>query len=158
MHVAIAVCWPTRHQQAATMAFCAEFSYRMNIAHKRGDLCTITSATSSNSRCRARRGSALRRVHPEIRSAESVFFQHGPDRFRRALAHSFRPRLRRFRPWWRNSGLAVDMLFGPAYKGIALAAATAIALADQHQRDLPWAYNRKEAKDHGEGGVWSVRR
>jgi orotate phosphoribosyltransferase len=52
-----------------------------------------------------------------------------------------------------QSGLAVDMLFGPAYKGIALAAATAIALADQHQRDLPWAYNRKEAKDHGEGGT-----
>ncbi|MDG2539807.1 orotate phosphoribosyltransferase [Dyella jiangningensis] len=52
-----------------------------------------------------------------------------------------------------NSGIEVDMLFGPAYKGIALAAATAIALADQHGRDLPWAYNRKEAKDHGEGGV-----
>ena len=52
-----------------------------------------------------------------------------------------------------NSDLAVDMLFGPAYKGIALAAATAIALAEQHQRDLPWAYNRKEAKDHGEGGT-----
>jgi orotate phosphoribosyltransferase len=52
-----------------------------------------------------------------------------------------------------NSGLQVDMLFGPAYKGIALAAATAIALADQHRRDLPWAYNRKEAKDHGEGGT-----
>jgi orotate phosphoribosyltransferase len=52
-----------------------------------------------------------------------------------------------------NSGLDVDMLFGPAYKGIALAAATAIALADEHDRDLPWAYNRKEAKDHGEGGV-----
>jgi orotate phosphoribosyltransferase len=52
-----------------------------------------------------------------------------------------------------HAGLTVDMLFGPAYKGIALAAATAIALADQHQRDLPWAYNRKEAKDHGEGGV-----
>jgi orotate phosphoribosyltransferase len=52
-----------------------------------------------------------------------------------------------------NSGLAVDMLFGPAYKGIALAAATAMALADEHGRDLPWAYNRKEAKDHGEGGV-----
>jgi orotate phosphoribosyltransferase len=51
-----------------------------------------------------------------------------------------------------RSELAVDMLFGPAYKGIALAAATAIALADHHQRDLPWAYNRKEAKDHGEGG------
>jgi orotate phosphoribosyltransferase len=52
-----------------------------------------------------------------------------------------------------NSGLEVDMLFGPAYKGIALAAATAMALADEHDRDLPWAYNRKEAKDHGEGGV-----
>ena len=52
-----------------------------------------------------------------------------------------------------NSGIAVDMLFGPAYKGIALAAATAIALADGHARDLPWAYNRKEAKDHGEGGT-----
>jgi orotate phosphoribosyltransferase len=52
-----------------------------------------------------------------------------------------------------NSGLAADMLFGPAYKGIPLAAATGIALADQHGRDLPWAYNRKEAKDHGEGGV-----
>lgn len=52
-----------------------------------------------------------------------------------------------------HAGLEVDMLFGPAYKGIALAAATAIALAEQHQRDLPWAYNRKEAKEHGEGGV-----
>lgn len=52
-----------------------------------------------------------------------------------------------------DSGVAVDMLFGPAYKGIALAAGTAIALADHHQRDLPWAYNRKEAKQHGEGGV-----
>ncbi|MCE5232876.1 MAG: orotate phosphoribosyltransferase [Xanthomonadaceae bacterium] len=52
-----------------------------------------------------------------------------------------------------QSGLAFDMLFGPAYKGIPLAAATAIALAEQHGRDLPWAYNRKEAKDHGEGGT-----
>jgi orotate phosphoribosyltransferase len=52
-----------------------------------------------------------------------------------------------------ETGIQVDMLFGPAYKGIALAAATAIALADQHGRDLPWAYNRKEAKDHGEGGM-----
>lgn len=52
-----------------------------------------------------------------------------------------------------RSQLPVDMLFGPAYKGIALAAATAIALATRHGRDLPWAYNRKEVKDHGEGGV-----
>ena len=46
-----------------------------------------------------------------------------------------------------------DMLFGPAYKGIPLAAATAIALATRHGRNLPWAYNRKEAKDHGESGI-----
>ena len=52
-----------------------------------------------------------------------------------------------------HSDVAFDMLFGPAYKGIPLAAATAIALADHHDRDLPWAYNRKEAKDHGEGGI-----
>ena len=45
-----------------------------------------------------------------------------------------------------------DLVFGPAYKGIPLAATTAIALADQFQRDLPYCYNRKEAKDHGEGG------
>jgi orotate phosphoribosyltransferase len=52
-----------------------------------------------------------------------------------------------------TGGIAFDMLFGPAYKGIALAAATSIALAREHARDVPWAYNRKEAKDHGEGGA-----
>ncbi|ROR34482.1 orotate phosphoribosyltransferase [Inmirania thermothiophila] len=51
------------------------------------------------------------------------------------------------------SGVACDMLFGPAYKGIPLVAATAIALAREHGRDLPFAFNRKEAKHHGEGGV-----
>jgi len=51
-----------------------------------------------------------------------------------------------------TSGIGFDMLFGPAYKGIPLAATTAIALADQHDLDLPWCFNRKEAKDHGEGG------
>lgn len=51
-----------------------------------------------------------------------------------------------------ESGLAFDVLFGPAYKGIPLAAATAVALAEHHQRDVPWCFNRKEAKDHGEGG------
>ncbi len=50
------------------------------------------------------------------------------------------------------SGLQFDMLFGPAYKGITLAAAVAIELARQG-RNLPFAYNRKEAKDHGEGGT-----
>lgn len=44
------------------------------------------------------------------------------------------------------------ILFGPAYKGIPLASATAAALADHHQRDVPFAFNRKEVKDHGEGG------
>ena len=52
-----------------------------------------------------------------------------------------------------NSGIAHDMLFGPAYKGIPLAVATSIALADHHQRDIPYAFNRKEAKKHGEGGT-----
>ena len=51
-----------------------------------------------------------------------------------------------------DSGIAFDVLFGPAYKGIPLAAATAVALAEQHQLDLPWCFNRKEAKTHGEGG------
>ena len=50
------------------------------------------------------------------------------------------------------SAIACDQLFGPAYKGIALAAATAIALSENGQ-NLPWSFNRKEAKDHGEGGV-----
>jgi orotate phosphoribosyltransferase len=51
------------------------------------------------------------------------------------------------------SGIGFDIVFGPAYKGIPLAAATAIALADKYGRDLPYCYNRKEAKDHGEGGT-----
>jgi len=50
------------------------------------------------------------------------------------------------------AGIGFDMLYGPAYKGIPLVAATCIALADQHGRDLPFAFNRKETKDHGEGG------
>ena len=51
-----------------------------------------------------------------------------------------------------DAGLPFDMLFGPAYKGIALVAATAIALAEHHGRNVAWAFNRKEAKDHGEAG------
>jgi orotate phosphoribosyltransferase len=50
------------------------------------------------------------------------------------------------------SDLNVDMLFGPAYKGIPLVAITAAAMAERHGRNLPFAFNRKEAKDHGEGG------
>lgn len=55
-----------------------------------------------------------------------------------------------------DAGIEFDMLFGPAYKGIALAATTAIALSDHGAlsgRSVPFAFNRKEAKDHGEGGT-----
>jgi orotate phosphoribosyltransferase len=52
-----------------------------------------------------------------------------------------------------DSGIDFDVLFGPAYKGIPLAATAAVALAEHHQRDVPWCFNRKEAKDHGEGGT-----
>lgn len=51
-----------------------------------------------------------------------------------------------------DAGVEADMLFGPAYKGIPLVSATAIGLALEHDRDMPWAFDRKEAKDHGEGG------
>ncbi len=52
-----------------------------------------------------------------------------------------------------ESGIGFDMLFGPAYKGIPLVALTAAALAEHHGRDLPFCFNRKEVKDHGEGGA-----
>ncbi|PCH63552.1 MAG: orotate phosphoribosyltransferase [Gammaproteobacteria bacterium] len=52
-----------------------------------------------------------------------------------------------------DSGLEFDMLFGPAYKGIPLAVSCAIALAEHHNRNVPYAFNRKEVKDHGEGGT-----
>lgn len=52
-----------------------------------------------------------------------------------------------------SAGLEFDFVFGPAYKGIPLAAATCIALADVHRRNIPYSYNRKEQKDHGEGGM-----
>ncbi|MBY5923332.1 orotate phosphoribosyltransferase [Ferrimonas balearica] len=51
-----------------------------------------------------------------------------------------------------DSGIEFDLLFGPAYKGIPIATTTAVALADHHEMDLPYCFNRKEAKDHGEGG------
>ena len=51
-----------------------------------------------------------------------------------------------------QANLQFDVLFGPAYKGIPLVSAAAVALADWHSRDVPWSFNRKEAKDHGEGG------
>lgn len=52
-----------------------------------------------------------------------------------------------------RAGVEFDMIFGPAYKGIPLATALVIALATHHGRNVPYAFNRKEAKDHGEGGT-----
>jgi orotate phosphoribosyltransferase len=52
-----------------------------------------------------------------------------------------------------SANIEFDVLFGPAYKGIPLAATTAVALADKHQIDTPFCFNRKEAKAHGEGGT-----
>lgn len=51
-----------------------------------------------------------------------------------------------------DSTIEFDLLFGPAYKGIPIATTTAVALADHHNRDIPYCFNRKEAKTHGEGG------
>ncbi|CDG89585.1 orotate phosphoribosyltransferase [Xenorhabdus bovienii] len=51
-----------------------------------------------------------------------------------------------------DSGISCDLLFGPAYKGIPIATTTAVALAEHHDIDMPYCFNRKEAKDHGEGG------
>ena len=51
-----------------------------------------------------------------------------------------------------DAGIPYDVLFGPAYKGIPIASATTVQLAEVHDQDVPWCFNRKEAKDHGEGG------
>lgn len=52
-----------------------------------------------------------------------------------------------------DSSIDFDLLFGPAYKGIPIATTTAVALAEHYDRDIPYCFNRKEAKDHGEGGT-----
>lgn len=77
------------------------------------------------------------------------FFNAGLFRSGRALA-----RLGRFYAQAiAASKVEYDVVFGPAYKGIPLAAVTAVALSDHHDRDVPYVFNRKEAKNHGEGGV-----
>lgn len=77
------------------------------------------------------------------------FFNAGKFQTGRALAQLGRC----YASALKASGVAVDVIFGPAYKGIPLATTTAVALADHHGTDLPYAFNRKEAKDHGEGGT-----
>ncbi|WP_097458849.1 orotate phosphoribosyltransferase [Mangrovitalea sediminis] len=76
------------------------------------------------------------------------FFNAGLFHTGSDLAHLGRYYAAALQQW----GLEFDVLFGPAYKGIPLAAATAIALSEHHQQDIPWSFNRKEKKDHGEGG------
>ena len=92
----------------------------------------------------------IRRIYPQIGQNQPLFLQRGGI-------------FQWSRPWlnWAvatpsrivDSGVEFDVLLGPAYKGIPLATATAVALADHHGIDVPFAYNRKEAKSHGEGGV-----
>ncbi len=77
------------------------------------------------------------------------FFNAGAFASGRALAELGRCYASRIQ----DAGLDFDVLLGPAYKGIPLAATTAVALADHHALDIPYAYNRKEAKSHGEGGL-----
>jgi orotate phosphoribosyltransferase len=102
-----------------------------------------TSCSSPSSR-----GAALRRVQDQGRAAVALLLQRRPVRRRRqagppgGILCTPPDRL----------GLQFDMLFGPAYKGIPLAAAVAVELA-RPGRNVPFAYNRKEAKDHGEGGT-----
>ena len=76
------------------------------------------------------------------------FFNAGLFNSGRALAELGRAYARAIQ----SSGIEFEVLFGPAYKGIPLVATSAVALADHHGRSVPWAFNRKEAKDHGEGG------
>ena len=78
----------------------------------------------------------------------SYFFNAGLFNSGKALAHLGRY----YAEALTDAGVEYNVLFGPAYKGIPLASATAVALADQHDRDVPWCFNRKEVKDHGEGG------
>lgn len=77
------------------------------------------------------------------------FFNAGAFSSGRALATLGRCYARRIV----DADIRFDVLLGPAYKGIPLASATAVALAEHHGLDVPFAYNRKEAKTHGEGGV-----
>lgn len=82
--------------------------------------------------------------------------RHSPYFFNTGLFNTGRSAARRGRSYAAAvvaSGIGHDMLFGPAYKGIPLVALTAAALADHHGLDKPFSFNRKEIKDHGEGGT-----
>lgn len=99
----------------------------------------------------ARRHKALTFGHFTLKSARRspYFFNAGAFASGAALAALGRHYARRIV----DAGIEFDGLLGPAYKGIPLVSTTAVALADHHARDLPFTYNRKETKDHGEGGA-----
>jgi orotate phosphoribosyltransferase len=93
-------------------------------------------------------GAALRRVHHQGRPPVAYFFNAGLFHDGATLAQL----AQFYAQTLLDSGVQFDMLFGPAYKGITLASATAVALAGKG-RNTSFAFNRKEAKDHGEGGT-----
>ena len=93
-------------------------------------------------------GSQIRRLYSQIGTQKPLLFQQRVIQ-QRGYAGSAR---RFYAAAIRDAGVEFDMLYGAAYKGIPLVAATAIGLADLTERDLPWCFNRKEVKDHGEKG------
>ena len=120
---------------------------RTAASYGRREPCRSINEPSSSSPCRAQ---ALRFGSFKLKSGREspYFFNAGLFNDGEAIAvlgQCYAAALAR-------SGLEFDMLFGPAYKGIPLATTTAVALAEHHHRSVPWAFNRKEAKDHGEGG------
>ena len=95
------------------------------------------------------RRAALRRIHPQVRAQEPVLLQRRPVQLRRRCWRTWRAC---YAEAIEARGVGFDLLFGPAYKGIPLATALACEYA-RRGRDLPLAFNRKEAKAHGEGGT-----
>ena len=95
-------------------------------------------------------GAALWRVHAEVRAASVPISSTPANSAPAARSPCWAVATRRRS---RTAGVEYDMLFGPAYKGIPLAVATAVAISNDSGRDVPCAFNRKEAKTHGEGGT-----
>jgi orotate phosphoribosyltransferase len=96
----------------------------------------------------AARRAEIRQLQAEVRAHQPLFFQRRIVQYRAAIAAVGRA----YAATLAASDLSFDMLFGPAYKGIPLVTVTAAALAQTQNRSLDFAFNRKEAKDHGEGG------
>ena len=96
-------------------------------------------------------GVALRRIHPEVGARESLFLQYRAVQYRYPARTAWTIYVQAIR----DSGIAFDMLFGPAYKGVPLACAAAMAFVE-HGRDIPYAFNRKGGEKIRRG--WRYRR